>query len=65
MSSLPANSTTRSSDLSLEIPVPISCAAPDLQPPICMISRQYCFPSPPPLSSKEEMDAMSGIPHCP
>lgn len=33
MPSLPANPTTRSSDLGLEIPVPISCFAPDLHRP--------------------------------
>lgn len=33
MPSLPANPTTRSSDLGLEIPVPISCSAPDLHRP--------------------------------
>lgn len=42
MPSLPANPTTRSSDLGLEIPVPISYSAPDLHRPS---SRFHIFVS--------------------
>lgn len=63
MPSLPANPTTRSSDLGLEIPVPISYSAPDLHRPS---SRSHInFPFSFFFFQEEGKDAMAGIRHCP
>lgn len=43
MPSLPANPTTRSSDLGLEIPVPISYSAPDLHRPSSRFHISFPF----------------------